>query len=126
VLLGSLPVGWFPPLGVKERDADSLLIFHPSIVAHHRRSGQVFTQDQEEMILIGAFGLFWFGKSQVRYFLAILYGIGSIFRNAKAVPEGARKEGRVAQAFCLRLRGKSRSPVLPADRGELSVVVADW
>jgi len=29
-------------------------------VAHHRRSGQVFTQDQEEMILIGAFGLFWF------------------------------------------------------------------
>jgi hypothetical protein len=39
-----------------------------SIVAHHRRNGQVFTQDQEELILIGAFGLFWFGKSQVRLF----------------------------------------------------------
>jgi hypothetical protein len=35
----------------------SLMVF---IVAHHRRNGQVFTQDQEEMILIGAFGLFWF------------------------------------------------------------------
>ena len=59
-------VASLPPLGVKERDADdSPLIFHLSIVAHHRRSGQVFTQDQEEMILIGAFGLFWFGKSQV-------------------------------------------------------------
>ncbi|KAI0303234.1 hypothetical protein BC826DRAFT_984170 [Russula brevipes] len=34
-----------------------LMVF---VVAHHRRSGQVFTQDQEEMILIGAFGLFWF------------------------------------------------------------------
>ena len=45
------------------------LPFPPSIVAHHRRSGQVFTQDQEEMILIGAFGLFWFGKSQVRFII---------------------------------------------------------
>ncbi|KAI0307331.1 hypothetical protein B0F90DRAFT_1687444 [Multifurca ochricompacta] len=35
----------------------SLMIF---IVAHHRRNGQVLTQDQEEMVLIGAFGLFWF------------------------------------------------------------------
>ena len=33
-----------------------------SIVTHHRRNGQVLTQDQEEMILIGAVGLFWFGK----------------------------------------------------------------
>ena len=38
--------------------------FLSSTVAHHRRSGQVFTQDQEEMILIGAFGLFWFGRSR--------------------------------------------------------------
>jgi len=35
----------------------SLMVF---TVAHHRRNGQVFTQDQEEMILIGAFGFFWF------------------------------------------------------------------
>jgi len=35
----------------------SLMIF---IVTHHRRNGQVLTQDQEELILIGAFGLFWF------------------------------------------------------------------
>jgi hypothetical protein len=48
------------------------IFFHPSIVAHHRRSGQVFTQDQEEMILIGAFGLFWFGKSQVRFYLFLI------------------------------------------------------
>jgi len=32
----------------------TLMIF---IVTHHRRNGQVLTQDQEEMILIGAFGL---------------------------------------------------------------------
>ncbi|KAH9006994.1 hypothetical protein EDB86DRAFT_36410 [Lactarius hatsudake] len=35
----------------------SLMIF---VVTHHRRNGQVLTQDQEEMILIVAFGLFWF------------------------------------------------------------------
>ena len=40
-----------------------LLTCYHSIVTHHRRNGQVLTQDQEEMILIGAFGLFWFGKS---------------------------------------------------------------
>jgi len=28
-------------------------------VAHHTRQGQVLTQTQEEMLLIGAFGLFW-------------------------------------------------------------------
>jgi hypothetical protein len=55
---------------MKERGTDSFFIFHTSIVAHHRRSGQAFTQDQEEMILIGAFGLFWFGKSQLK---SILY-----------------------------------------------------
>lgn len=61
--------------------------FSPSIVAHHRRSGQVFTQDQEEMILIGAFGLFWFGKSQVRFII---------------VPHSAGLPRRSA-SFCLRL-----------------------
>ncbi|KDQ64513.1 hypothetical protein JAAARDRAFT_28151 [Jaapia argillacea MUCL 33604] len=30
------------------------------VVAHHRRHGEVLSQTQEEMILIGAFGLFWF------------------------------------------------------------------
>ncbi|KAH9977963.1 hypothetical protein BGW80DRAFT_1285105 [Lactifluus volemus] len=34
-----------------------LMIF---IVTHHRRNGTVFTQDQEELILIVTFGLFWF------------------------------------------------------------------
>ncbi|KIJ56674.1 hypothetical protein M422DRAFT_22828 [Sphaerobolus stellatus SS14] len=29
------------------------------IVAHHTRQGQIMTQTQEEMLLIGAFGLFW-------------------------------------------------------------------
>jgi len=28
-------------------------------VAHHQRGGRVMTQTQEEMVLIGAFGLFW-------------------------------------------------------------------
>jgi len=28
-------------------------------VAHHHRRGQAMTQTQEEMLLIGAFGLFW-------------------------------------------------------------------
>lgn len=30
------------------------------VVTHHRRDGQLLTQLQEEMILVGAFGLFWF------------------------------------------------------------------
>lgn len=30
------------------------------VVTHHRRDGHMLTQTQEEMILIGAFGLFWF------------------------------------------------------------------
>lgn len=30
-----------------------------STVAHHQRGGRMMTQTQEEMILIGAFGLFW-------------------------------------------------------------------
>ncbi|OBZ76160.1 Ubiquitin-conjugating enzyme E2 8 [Grifola frondosa] len=30
------------------------------VVAHHSRNGQLLTQTQEEMILIGAFGLTWF------------------------------------------------------------------
>ncbi|ETW83943.1 hypothetical protein HETIRDRAFT_170409 [Heterobasidion irregulare TC 32-1] len=34
-----------------------LLVF---VVLHHRRSGNVLTESQEEMILIGALGLFWF------------------------------------------------------------------
>lgn len=29
------------------------------VVAHHRTQGQFLTQTQEEMVLIGAFGLFW-------------------------------------------------------------------
>ncbi|GJJ07463.1 hypothetical protein Clacol_001665 [Clathrus columnatus] len=32
------------------------------IVAHHTRQGQIMTQTQEEMLLIGAFGLFWLCK----------------------------------------------------------------
>jgi len=71
LLLGSLSMsGFFSTLWGDEweRGTDSFFIFYPSIVAHHRRSGQVFTQDQEEMILIGAFGLFWFGKSQFGFF----------------------------------------------------------
>ncbi|KAH8094789.1 hypothetical protein BXZ70DRAFT_946067 [Cristinia sonorae] len=42
------------------------------VVSHHRREGHLLTQTQEEMILIGAFGLFWF---------AVLVGIRS-FRQA--------------------------------------------
>ncbi|TCD66993.1 hypothetical protein EIP91_000673 [Steccherinum ochraceum] len=34
------------------------------VVTHHRREGQVLTQTQEEMLLIGAFGLFWFGSQE--------------------------------------------------------------
>ncbi|KAH9936947.1 hypothetical protein B0H21DRAFT_57646 [Amylocystis lapponica] len=30
------------------------------VVTHHRRDGHLLTQGQEEAILIGAFGLFWF------------------------------------------------------------------
>jgi hypothetical protein len=97
LLLGSLSMSgffstpWTDDM-MKERDADSSFIFHPSIVTHHRRSGQVFTQDQEEMILIGAFGLFWFGKSQVRFFFGTV-----------SVPySGTGRSDELA--FCLRLR----------------------
>ncbi|KLO14970.1 hypothetical protein SCHPADRAFT_287356 [Schizopora paradoxa] len=34
----------------------SLMLF---TVAHHQRGGRMMTQTQEEMVLIGAFGLFW-------------------------------------------------------------------
>lgn len=30
------------------------------VVMHHRRNGSFLTNTQEEMILMGAFGLFWF------------------------------------------------------------------
>lgn len=56
-----------------------------SIVAHHRRSGQVFTQDQEEMILIGAFGFFWFGMFP-NFKSDYCTVVGSTFRKAKVVP----------------------------------------
>jgi len=29
------------------------------VITHHRRQGQLLTQTQEEMLLIGGFGLFW-------------------------------------------------------------------
>jgi hypothetical protein len=28
---------------------------------HHRAQGKMLTQDQEELLLVGAFGLFWLG-----------------------------------------------------------------
>ena len=92
------------------------LSYHPSIVAHHRRNGQVFTQDQEELILIGAFGLFWFGKSQVRLFSGNT--VRYRFHNPESIsgdcqkpsPEGAREE-----LVLLTAQGEGRSPVLPAD-----------
>jgi hypothetical protein len=55
----AVPSGGASPPPFEQRRL--IRIFHSSTIAHHRRSGQVFTQDQEEMILIGAFGLFWFG-----------------------------------------------------------------
>ena len=33
------------------------------VAQHHMREGQLLTQTQEEMILIGGFGLFWLGTS---------------------------------------------------------------
>lgn len=94
------------------------LSYHLSIVAHHRRNGQVFTQDQEELILIGAFGLFWFGKSQVRLFSGNT--VRYRFHNPESIsgdwqkpsPEGAREE---EELVLLTAQGESRSPVLPAD-----------
>ena len=62
-----------PPFEQRQTDSP----FRSSTVAHHRRSGQVFTQDQEEMILIGAFGLFWFGRC---------YGHFSCSLSASVVP----------------------------------------
>lgn len=35
-----------------------------SVGMHHAREGQVMTQTQEEMVLIGGFGLFWLGTSR--------------------------------------------------------------
>ena len=33
------------------------------VAQHHMREGQLLTQTQEEMLLIGGFGLFWLGTS---------------------------------------------------------------
>ena len=37
-----------------------------SVVMHHRQDGRFLSQTQEELILIGAFGLFCLGTSQSR------------------------------------------------------------
>ena len=37
---------------------------------HHLREGHLLTQTQEEMILIGGFGLFWLGTSYPRTVLS--------------------------------------------------------
>jgi hypothetical protein len=36
-------------------------------VAHHRAQAPFLTQTQEEMILIGGFGLFWLGKLRIHW-----------------------------------------------------------
>lgn len=33
------------------------------VIKHHRSQGQVLSRNQEELILIAAFGAFWLGRS---------------------------------------------------------------
>ncbi|KAF8484295.1 hypothetical protein JB92DRAFT_3029858 [Gautieria morchelliformis] len=68
-------------------------------VAHHTRQGQVMTQTQEEMLLIGAFGLFWLS------FLVILRA----FRNRHAPHEDPVASG-VSVSTSVTSTGKPKRP----------------
>ncbi len=37
------------------------MLWNRRVVTHHRRAGNMLTHTQEEMVLITAFGLMWFG-----------------------------------------------------------------
>ncbi|KAI0003079.1 hypothetical protein BJV74DRAFT_815378 [Russula compacta] len=94
----------------------SLMVF---IVAHHRRSGQVFTQDQEEMILIGAFGLFWFAflvawrAVRQRWSFEGELGTGG-------VPSPRRQPGFTGNA------GRGGYKPWPCSRQDVDCVVEEW
>ncbi|KAI9512177.1 hypothetical protein F5148DRAFT_1164534 [Russula earlei] len=98
----------------------SLMLF---VVTHHRRSGQVFTQDQEELILIAAFGLFWFAFlvawraiRQQRSFEGEL-GIGG------APPTNPRRQpGFTARGG----GGGGRYKSWPCSRFDVDCVVEEW
>lgn len=73
-------------------------------VSHHRNGGQVVSQTQEEMILIGAFGLFWLGETP------------SHRDGRTADPRGP------AAAFLVALRAfRQRNAVVPGYLGETDV-----
>lgn len=55
------------------------------VVLHHRRSGNIFTHEQEERILIAAFGLFW---------LALLIAFRASYQN-NTVGAGSTGEASV-------------------------------
>jgi hypothetical protein len=89
------------------------------------------------MILIGAFGLFWFGKSPPSSFLCLctvsVFRAGPVFRECKVVP--SRKEGASEElAFWLCLTAvvneKPKPRTLPSQgqgpkRAVVAVVVAE-
>jgi len=93
----------------------TLMIF---IVTHHRRNGQVLTQDQEEMILIGAFGLFWF---------AFLVALRAMWQRRSAdgelgingLPAPRRQAGFTGN-------NKGRYKTWPCSRYDVDCVVEEW
>ena len=51
------------PIVHKRKARDLLYVRAYRVAQHHLREGHLLTQTQEEMILIGGFGLFWLGTS---------------------------------------------------------------
>jgi len=97
----------------------SLMVF---TVAHHRRSGQVFTQEQEEMILIGAFGLFWF---------ALLVAWRAIrqqwsFEGEMGIGGGVPNAPRRQPGFTGAAGGRGGYKPWPCSRYDVDCVVEEW
>jgi len=96
----------------------SLMVF---IVAHHRRSGQVFTQDQEEMILIGAFGLFWFAFLVAWRAIRQQWSFEGEMGIGGSVPNAPRRQpGFTGNA------GRERYKSWPCSRYDVDCVVEEW
>ncbi|KAH9966119.1 hypothetical protein BC827DRAFT_796953 [Russula dissimulans] len=101
----------------------SLMLF---ILTHHRRNGQVFTQDQEELMLIGALGLFWFAflvawraVRQQRSFEGDM-GIGSV-----GVPSTPTRQQPGFTRNAAGGRGQ-RYKSWPCSRFDVDCVVEEW
>jgi len=94
------------------------------VVTHHRSNGQFLTQTQEEMILIGSFGLFWFAVLiAIRAFRQMgAVDVGGVATNtdvSSAMQTGGRNRGEAG------FTAGRRRPY-PCDPNSAYCVVEEW